>query len=154
MSIQKPANSAPLDPPPRSVIVSSSRVGSPKEGHVRRTLIAVSIVACLALSAALFGPLRRLFHPLVVRVSGTHTVAQRLDEFAAARARVRECCDRAGVQFPPSRVVFLALKDARRLAVYAGPDGDSLRRACTYPILAASGSLGPKLRDGDRHAPA
>jgi hypothetical protein len=120
---------------------------------MRPALIIIAVFLCLAVTAALIGPVRRLLHPLVVRLYGTHTVAQRLDEFAAARARVRERCDPAGIQFPPSRVVFVALKNERRLEVYAGPDDDSLRRVCSYPILAASGSLGPKLREGDRQVP-
>lgn len=115
---------------------------------------------CIALGAATASgialaipPVRRLFHPLVVQLRGRRTVEQRLQEFSAARARVRDACDRAGVAFPPTRLVLLGLKDERRLEVYAGATGGALRLIAEYPIVAASGELGPKLKEGDRQVP-
>jgi hypothetical protein len=98
-------------------------------------------------------PVRRLLHPLIVHVRGTRTIQDRLSEFARARGRVEELCRRAGIAFPPSRVVLLGLKDERRLEVYAGAADVPLRRVATYPVVAASGVLGPKLREGDRQVP-
>jgi murein L,D-transpeptidase YafK len=48
--------------------------------------------------------------------------------------------------------VLLCLKDERRLEVYAAAD-DAFRRLVVYPVRAASGTLGPKLREGDRQVP-
>jgi hypothetical protein len=51
-------------------------------------------------------------------------------------------------------VALLAFKDQRVLQVYARPqDGAEWRFIKQYPILAASGFLGPKLREGDRQVP-
>jgi hypothetical protein len=118
----------------------------------RKFLIALVVVA-LAGAALAVPPVRRLFHPLVVRVRGAHTVDQRLAEFTGATARLKSHFDRAGVAFPPARVVLLGLKDERRLEVYAGPPDGPLRHVVDYPVAAASGSLGPKLREGDWQVP-
>ncbi len=86
-------------------------------------------------------------------------MAQRLAEFTAARARLQAAFTAAGVRYPPHRVVLLAIKRDKSLTVYAesAPDAGSARhprrRVCAYPILAASGELGPKLREGDRQVP-
>src|SRR3954467_294529 len=62
----------------------------------------------------------------------------------AAIDAIPPALDRAGVAFPPGHVVLLGLKDERRLEVYAGPAEDALRHVADYPVVAASGSPGPK----------
>ena len=118
----------------------------------RRFVVALGLTSAAAAALAV-PPVRRLFHPIVVRVRGAYTVEQRVEEFSAARSRVRERFERAGITYPPARVVLLGLKDERRVEVYAGPADDALRRIADYPVLAASGSLGAKLREGDRQVP-
>lgn len=48
--------------------------------------------------------------------------------------------------------MLIAIKQDRSLEVWTTRDEERLRIA-TYPILAASGSLGPKLREGDLQVP-
>lgn len=69
-----------------------------------------------------------------------------------ARARLAPYFKHAGVAYPPRRLAILAFKDERRLAVWAG-DEKSWRFVRAYPILAASGHAGPKLREGDYQVP-
>ena len=107
----------------------------------------------MAAGALAVPPVRRLFHPIIVRVRGRYTVEQRVAQLSEARSRLRARFEAAGVAFPPARVVLLGLKDERRLEAYAAPGDDALRRVADYPVLAASGSLGPKLREGDRQVP-
>jgi len=85
---------------------------------------------------------------------GRYTVDDRLAEFgAAAQQRLAPRFAAAGVAWPPPRAVFVAFKDARRLECYApGADG-ALRFLHAWPILAASGEAGPKLREGDGQVP-
>jgi murein L,D-transpeptidase YafK len=59
----------------------------------------------------------------------------------------------SGVTYPPEAVVLVGLKAERELQVYAGPSRSALRHVHTYPVLASSGGLGPKLREGDRQVP-
>lgn len=49
-------------------------------------------------------------------------------------------------------VVLVALKHERELHVFVEQAG-SVQHAATYPIRAASGTAGPKLREGDRQVP-
>jgi L,D-transpeptidase catalytic domain len=67
--------------------------------------------------------------------------------------RLRSAFEWAGLSLPPRKLTLLALKEEKRLEVYAdGEDGTS-RFILSYPILAASGTAGPKLREGDRQVP-
>ena len=59
---------------------------------------------------------------------------------------------RAGVRYPPKKIALLAYKHSRKLNLWAKGKGD-WRFIRSYPILAASGHLGPKLREGDRQVP-
>jgi murein L,D-transpeptidase YafK len=81
------------------------------------------------------------------------TVKDRLKEFgSAARLRWAPHFNAAGVTYPPSRVTFVALKQERMFEVWAaGATNMSLIKR--YPVLAASGGPGPKLREGDKQVP-
>ena len=59
---------------------------------------------------------------------------------------------RAGMTYPPAKLTLAAYKDERELEVWAARgNGWVLYRS--YPVLAASGGPGPKLREGDRQVP-
>ena len=91
----------------------------------------------------------------MVRTHATgKTVEDRVAEFGdVVRARLAPRFEAAGVSYPPRQLTFVGIKDERRLEVYAaGPDG-AIRYICSYPVLGASGVLGPKLREGDRQVP-
>src|SRR5258706_9494997 len=68
------------------------------------------------------------------------------------RARLQPYFARAHVAYPPRRIALLAFKRERRLVLWAG-DGTSWQFIRDYPILAASGRIGPKLRQGDYQVP-
>ena len=54
---------------------------------------------------------------------------------------------------PPEQVTLLALKEEKRLEIYAADGSGGHRFVLSYPILAASGTAGPKLREGDKQVP-
>ncbi len=58
----------------------------------------------------------------------------------------------AGVDWPPRRITLLALKETRRLELWAEQKGEwhFIRE---YRIKGMSGGSGPKLREGDRQVP-
>ncbi len=58
-----------------------------------------------------------------------------------------------GLRWPPSNLVLIAYKREKRLEIWVKDDGQKSQRIATFPILAASGSLGPKRREGDRQVP-
>ena len=61
--------------------------------------------------------------------------------------------ERASVEYPPRRVTLVAFKRERRLGVFAGGEDSVIAQVLEYAILGASGSAGPKLREGDRQVP-
>lgn len=115
---------------------------------MRRRHIGVVIVILAVLAGFVaFG--RALWYPLLLRVTGPRTTADVVAKYGrAARARLAPHFRRAGVTYPPKKIALLAFKNERRVALWA--DGRFIR---AYPILAASGHAGPKLREGDRQVP-
>lgn len=82
------------------------------------------------------------------------TVEDRLREHGAVvDARLRPAFASKGVAYPPAKATFIGLKDEKVLQVYATNDGNRWRLIKSYDVLAASGRLGPKLREGDRQVP-
>ncbi len=83
------------------------------------------------------------------------TVEHRLAQYGArADARLKSEFKRAGVAYPPAEVALLAFKDVRALEVYARAyANDEWKHVTDYPVLGASGKLGPKLAEGDRQVP-
>ena len=82
------------------------------------------------------------------------TVAERLDQYGAtARARLQPHFEKAGVAYPPSELIFVGLKEEKSLEIYARNGTNALKFIRAYPVLAASGVAGPKLREGDRQVP-
>jgi murein L,D-transpeptidase YafK len=72
----------------------------------------------------------------------------------AATARLQPFFEKARVPYPPRRVTLLAFKEERSLEVWASSRAEGgFRFIREYPILAASGKLGPKLRQGDLQVP-
>lgn len=88
------------------------------------------------------------------RLAGGATVDQRLTQYGpAARARLKPFFDKAGVTYPPAELVLIGIKDSNELELWARHADGPFRHVRTYPILAASGRLGPKLREGDLQVP-
>ncbi|MGI8435677.1 MAG: L,D-transpeptidase family protein [Chthoniobacterales bacterium] len=85
----------------------------------------------------------------------THrTVAERVREFGpVVRQRLEAKFRAARVSYPPPQLTLVGFKKARRLEVYASDGNGGPHFICAYPVLAASGKLGPKLRQGDRQVP-
>ena len=90
---------------------------------------------------------------LVLTLMAPSTLHDVLDQYGApARSRLQPHLAAAGVG-AVRRVRLLAVKDERKLELWAaGPDG-RLRYVRTWDVLAASGAPGPKLREGDRQVP-
>jgi hypothetical protein len=70
-----------------------------------------------------------------------------------ARARLEPFFAAANIAYPPERFVLVGFKYERELHVLASGSGQDLAFIRLYPVLGASGTLGPKLRWGDRQVP-
>jgi hypothetical protein len=91
---------------------------------------------------------------LMAPTAGARTVADVVRTLGpAARERLRPAFGAARVAYPPRAVTLLALKEERRVELWARGHSGPSRAVASYPILAASGGPGPKLRQGDLQVP-
>lgn len=87
------------------------------------------------------------------KLPGQWTVEDVLDDFGAyASSKMSPYFAKAKVAYPPSEVILVALKEEKKLELWARSDGE-YRFIRDYDIQAASGAAGPKLRQGDRQVP-
>lgn len=66
---------------------------------------------------------------------------------------MRPAFDEARLSYPPRELALLAFKDSAMLELCAREPDGAWRLVKRYPVLAASGTLGPKLAEGDRQVP-
>lgn len=113
-------------------------------------LVAVVVGGVLATSSG-----RNAAWSTFTRIRGRHTIESRLSELGeTARSAMRAKCEAAGLAYPPACIAIVVLKQERMLYLLGqSASSDSWRRIAKYPVLAASGTLGPKLREGDKQVP-
>lgn len=70
-----------------------------------------------------------------------------------ARERYAPSCRRAGIAWPPQRLVLLAFKREKMLEVWGANQSGRYARLGSHRVLAASGGDGPKRRQGDKQVP-
>jgi hypothetical protein len=89
------------------------------------------------------------------RLAGSrYTLQQRLDAYREpVQQRWQPYFEQAGIAYPPKHVTLIGLKQEKELQVYAAGKDRQYRFIRSYPVLAASGSLGPKLQEGDFQVP-
>ena len=79
---------------------------------------------------------------------------KRLAEISpGANARLARKFEAAEAPWPPHEVVLIAIKDEKALELFARQAGGEWKFIHRYPVLAASGGPGPKLRQGDKQVP-
>jgi hypothetical protein len=111
------------------------------------------LVTVLLLLSGLVWWFYRQYHRPASLPSQPRTIEQVLRAVGpAVERRIRPTFQRAGVAWPPRNLALLAFKSERRLEVYAS-HAEEPRFVSAYPITAASGISGPKLREGDRQVP-
>lgn len=119
--------------------------------RIRRWLLVtlVGVVLAMITVLALGG-----WEYLVWRFGERMSVADRLTQFAPRVDPLWEArCRAAGLTYPPERVRLLGLKAEKRVEVYAADATGPWKPLASYPVLAASGGPGPKLREGDGQVP-
>jgi murein L,D-transpeptidase YafK len=91
---------------------------------------------------------------VIAKCEAGYTVSQRVEAYGEqVRQRLEPAFAVAQVNYPPSEFTLIGLKGEKSLELWA-PDKQGRQRLIkTYPILAASGRPGPKLREGDLQVP-
>ncbi|MCJ8273014.1 MAG: L,D-transpeptidase family protein [Psychrosphaera sp.] len=96
---------------------------------------------------------RAYWQPVYIKIVGKKTVTEVVKLYGeAANHRLQTAFTQVGVSFPPKKLALLAVKQDKTLELWAANDG-GWKQIKTYPVLAASGKLGPKLNEGDRQVP-
>jgi len=87
------------------------------------------------------------------KLPGQWTVEDILQAYGAnVTGKLNYYFTKAKVSYPPREVTLIALKQEKKLELWAR-DGGEFRFIRDYYIMAASGVAGPKLRQGDRQVP-
>lgn len=122
--------------------------------RLRRLHLLLGLLGVAVCAIPFHAKLQRTTLSAIQILKGRKTVAERVAEFGTAvHSRLEPSFRKAGVGYPPKSMVLLGLKEERVLEVWANDGTGSLRHLKTYPILAASGTLGPKLAEGDQQVP-
>ncbi len=102
------------------------------------TVVSILMISCIA----------------IVGCARSATINQRVEQFeSSVRARLAPLFKAQSVLYPPSKMTLLVLKDEKQLELHALGTNGQYRLIKTYPILAASGTAGPKLKEGDLQVP-
>ncbi|GAL03500.1 glutamate synthase [NADPH] large chain [Photobacterium aphoticum] len=130
--------------------------------------LAAFALLCLCGLAWLFVYGRGYWYPVYTKMKGKQTVADVVDKYGeSAESRLKTAFDDAGMAYPPKEIALLAVKAEKRVELWAKAesmaeesvkqdDGEAnvaWQRVKQYDVLAASGELGPKLREGDKQVP-
>jgi len=113
----------------------------------------IAVVIILMTGLVILSANRPLRQYLSIRLRGEKTVGDVIrGKESAVKERLRPYLERAGCAYPLRKITFLAFKQEKILELWAEEAGEQ-RFIRSYPILAASGHAGPKLREGDRQVP-
>jgi Uncharacterized protein conserved in bacteria len=82
------------------------------------------------------------------------TVEERVAQYGdIVQARLAPLFVASEIACPPPSITLVGLKEEKKLELYAPAADGSQKLIKTYPILAASGTAGPKLKEGDKQVP-
>jgi hypothetical protein len=96
---------------------------------------------------------RKMYYIPPPPLPGQWTVEDILQAYGTyASRKLKPYFAKAKVSYPPREVIFLALKQEKKLELWARDSG-VFRLIRDYDIQAASGVAGPKLRQGDKQVP-
>ncbi len=118
----------------------------------RKYLLTIIIMALLVIGIFLFA--RGLWVPVKQKIFGKKTTNEIVSLYGA---RVREelipFFKQNNISYPPKELTFLALKNEKRLEIWAKDSNDKNKYIRSYKIWKLSGKTGPKLREGDYQVP-
>lgn len=96
---------------------------------------------------------RKIYYTPFPQLPGQWTVEDILQTYGAnVTSKLNYYFAKAKVSYPPREITFIALKQEKKVELWARDSGE-FRFIRDYYILAASGVAGPKLRRGDRQVP-
>jgi len=98
--------------------------------------------------------IRRCFESFLQTLRGKYTVNDRIKEYGEiVKNRLKNDFKNIATEYPPEFLVYICLKQEHKLEVWASRDDKTYMFVKSYPVLGLSGSLGPKLKEGDGQVP-
>lgn len=121
---------------------------------MRRAAVATFVLALVGAGASIrWGHGRPFWQPHLVAIAGGQTHAEVVARLGGTRRpALRDAAAAVESPYPPERLCLIGLKQEKVLEVWV-PVATRWERLRAYPILAASGGPGPKLREGDGQVP-
>lgn len=117
-----------------------------------KKIFLVLLVVAITFTGCKYG--RSVWYPVALKVKGPQTVSEVIEKIEGeAKQSLSSKFIEAGVNYPPSKLALVAFKDTKKLELWASNAESAYVLVKRYPIKAASGVLGPKLREGDRQVP-
>ena len=96
---------------------------------------------------------RSYWYPVYLKFIGENSISDIVEQYqSTSLERIKSSFESANIVFPPKELAFLAIKEDASFKVWA-KNGSAWRLVKVYSIKAASGVLGPKLREGDYQVP-
>jgi hypothetical protein len=115
---------------------------------------ALFLAGAVALSIWQWDRLNALVGVAASKLRKPATTEQRVAQYGdAVRQRLAPDFQKADLAYPPRHLTLVGLKAEKRLELWAGDTSVAQRLVKVYPIKAASGVAGPKLREGDSQVP-
>lgn len=89
----------------------------------------------------------------VITAKKNRTISDVNNELGAkVKAALSPAFNKCGLNYPPQQIAFLFFKQEKKMELWAKNEADWIH-VKQYPILAASGTAGPKLKEGDQQVP-
>jgi hypothetical protein len=123
---------------------------------VRRSLVALVLaIGTVGVAVVSSDVVRGFAYFLWAKLRGGYSINERLALHGPeVETRLRPRFLAAGVTYPPHELSYVSFKDTRHLEVYGrGSPNQPWQFVLEYPVLGASGTLGPKLMEGDNQVP-
>ena len=120
----------------------------------RRLYVLLGVLSVVACMLPFRSVVQRHIGGAVQKTFLRKTVSDRLDQYGpTVRSRLAEDFNRVAISYPPQRVTLIGLKEEGVLEVWVHSSTGPAQLLRSYPILAQSGTLGPKTHEGDRQVP-
>lgn len=120
-----------------------------------RWIVLLVVIVLLGLCLIAFWSQIPIAYAIVMqKIRGLKTVAERVEQYGkGVKERLEPYFATNNVPYPPDRVILVGLKHEKELEIWAGEKSRPPRFIGSYQVVAASGKLGPKLREGDLQVP-
>ena len=116
---------------------------------MKNLLISLSLI--IIIGFYLYG--RTIWIPVYYKFVGKRTVEEVVNQYKTnVEQRLKPYFAKSSLAYPPKNLALLAFKQEKLLELWTDENGKK-KFITSYKIQAASGHLGPKLREGDRQVP-